>query len=412
MLTIVRGRLKISSMPMALDFLLVLDQAVRENNLGYVPDGATLKTLALESGLADRQDQWSAARWTGELVDLGYVSHTSPGLGDRRPLPKGGYADSDLYRFSDYRLTASGYDAADRERSRRAASAGGAGAAEPRIASVVATLKVSKAEAEELLDRQIQAGQELMAEAERLPNDQEYDEWKLRRSRWLSFTVVATKRVFVEDELAAVIGQHGARVYVAGQSWQRYAQHNLSDLRREVNRVRSLREQLELADEPSVVIAAGSSEVSNAPSDIFIVHGRDTGVREEVARFVHAITGMTPVILHEQANEGRTLIEKFEAHAQQSGYVIVLATGDDKGGPITEKDENLRPRPRQNVVFEMGFFFGSLGRKRVAVLHEEGIEPPSDIAGLVYIVLTGNWKLELYRELKAAGIGADISKAS
>jgi predicted nucleotide-binding protein len=276
----------------------------------------------------------------------------------------------------------------------------------------MATLKVSKAEAEELLDRQIQAGEELMNEIERLPNEQEYDDWKLRRSRWLSFTVAVTKKVFVEEELAAGIGKHGATVYVAGQPWQRYAQHNLSDLRREVNRVRSLREQLELVDEASVIAAAGSSEVSNVPSDIFMVHGRDTAVREEVARFVQAITGMTPVILHEQANQGRTLIEKFEAHAHQSGYVIVLATADDKGGPITEKDENLRPRPRQNVVFEMGFFFGSLGRKRVAVLHEEGIEPPSDIAGLVYIALTGNWKLDLYKELKAAGIDADISKAT
>jgi hypothetical protein len=45
---------------------------------------------------------------------------------------------------------------------------------------------------------------------------------------------------------------------------------------------------------------------------IFIVHGHDGEARETVARFLSSI-GLEPIILHEQANRGRTVIEKVEA---------------------------------------------------------------------------------------------------
>lgn len=275
----------------------------------------------------------------------------------------------------------------------------------------MATLKVSKAEGERLLSKQIEAAEGLIAAAGAFANKQAYDDWCLTHTRWLRFTEEVVRTVFVDHSLADEIESKGPGVYFGGTPWQQDAEFDRGTLRREMNRVVSLRDRLELASEP-VDGADANREEETVPSDIFVVHGRNSGVREEVARFVHAITGITPVILHEQANQGRTLIEKFEGHAQQSGYVVVLATGDDKGGPRDAVEADLMPRARQNVVFEMGFFFGSLGRRRVAVLHEEGIEPPSDIAGLVYISLTGNWKLDLLKELRAAGIDADITKAA
>jgi predicted nucleotide-binding protein len=65
-----------------------------------------------------------------------------------------------------------------------------------------------------------------------------------------------------------------------------------------------------------------------------------------------------------------------------------------------------QPRGRQNVIFELGFFFGKLGRERVCVLLAGGVEEPSDIAGLVYITIDagGAWKYQLARELTAADI--------
>jgi predicted nucleotide-binding protein len=127
----------------------------------------------------------------------------------------------------------------------------------------------------------------------------------------------------------------------------------------------------------------------------------------QVAEFLERITGERPVILHEQADLSRTTIEKFEAHAAEAGFAVVLLTADDVGGA---KGEELGSRARQNVVLELGFFFGSLGRSRVVVLYEEGMELPSDIAGLLYKPLTGNWQVELSRELRAAGIEVDLDK--
>ena len=106
--------------------------------------------------------------------------------------------------------------------------------------------------------------------------------------------------------------------------------------------------------------------------------------QEAVGRLLEKPGGHEVVILHEQPNEGRTLIEKFEDHASAGDHAVVLLTGDDVGGevPVDGKDPVLNPRGRQNVVFELGFFVGRLGRSRAVVLYEEGVELPSDFKGL------------------------------
>lgn len=142
---------------------------------------------------------------------------------------------------------------------------------------------------------------------------------------------------------------------------------------------------------------------------IFIVHGTNEARKHELARFLRALTGYEPTILHEQASSGRTIIEKFEDHAADTAYAVVIASGDDVGREQTSGSD--QPRPRQNVVFELGFFFGSLGRNKVALLYEEGVERPSDTDGIVRISLdgAGGWKATLVRELEAAGVGVDWS---
>ena len=114
------------------------------------------------------------------------------------------------------------------------------------------------------------------------------------------------------------------------------------------------------------------------------------------------------VILHEQSNQGRTVIEKFEANAADVGFAVIIASADDHGGPISSTD--LRPRARQNVLFEAGFFFSALGRDRTAILYEEGVELPTDIAGVVYIPNNEAWPLRLAKEIRAAGFPVDLNK--
>ena len=143
-------------------------------------------------------------------------------------------------------------------------------------------------------------------------------------------------------------------------------------------------------------------------NQIFLIHGRDHGTKDTVARFLQGL-GLDPIILHERPNQGRTIIEKFEEYAKTS-YAIALLTPDDVGGPDADK---LRPRARQNVILELGFFWGSLGRGRVAALLKDNLEIPSDYDGVVYIELDDydGWHMKLARELKAAGFEIDLNRS-
>lgn len=141
---------------------------------------------------------------------------------------------------------------------------------------------------------------------------------------------------------------------------------------------------------------------------VFIVHGHDGEARETVARFVATI-GFTPIILHEQANRGRTIIEKVEVNSDV-GFAIVLLTPDDEGKAQGTTD--LEPRVRQNVLLELGYFIGRLGRDHVCALMRGRVEIPSDFAGIVWEPMdSGNgWKQALGRELEAAGHDIDWNK--
>src|SRR5947209_3001268 len=106
-------------------------------------------------------------------------------------------------------------------------------------------------------------------------------------------------------------------------------------------------------------------------------------------------------------------MEKFVEYSDV-GFAIVLVTDDDRGGPIDlPTDQKLQPRARQNVILELGFFLGKLGRKRVCALYQQGVEIPSDYQGILFVSLdeTGGWKLHLAKELKAAGLPIDMNKA-
>src|SRR5207247_11254328 len=120
---------------------------------------------------------------------------------------------------------------------------------------------------------------------------------------------------------------------------------------------------------------------------------------------------LEPVVLRDQPNSGRTIIEKFEANADVS-YAIILMTGDDVGGIATAEQADLRLRARQNVVLELGFFIGRLTRKMVAALVEPNVEIPSDIDGVIYITLDAGdtWRLLLAKEMKAAGVPVDLNR--
>lgn len=141
---------------------------------------------------------------------------------------------------------------------------------------------------------------------------------------------------------------------------------------------------------------------------VFIVHGHDEGAKQTVARFLEQC-GFVVVILHEQADGGRTIIEKIEQYADVV-FAIVLYTPCDIGREKNEKRGT--PRARQNVVFEHGYLIAKLGRERVCALVKQGVQTPGDIAGVVYKPMdsAGAWKTEILREMKSAGVVVDASK--
>jgi predicted nucleotide-binding protein len=151
---------------------------------------------------------------------------------------------------------------------------------------------------------------------------------------------------------------------------------------------------------------------SRAPSSVsdsvFIVHGHDGEAKEAVARFVEKLQ-LRSIILHEQSNLGHTIIEKFEKHSNVA-FAIVLLTDDDIGAS-KRTPRSLKPRARQNVIFEFGFFSAKLGRRRVCALVKDGVEVPSDIHGVVYVPMdaTGAWRTLLAREMRAAGLNINLN---
>lgn len=165
----------------------------------------------------------------------------------------------------------------------------------------------------------------------------------------------------------------------------------------------------DLADVPAAEDTQSASGRENklVQSDrVFVVHGHDKGARESVARFLEKL-GLEPVILHEQANRGRTVIEKIEGH-RDVGFAVVLLTPDDQG---CVKGGEVEPRARQNVLLELGYCLGYLGRHSVCALKRDQVEIPSDFAGVVWTSMSDEgWKQALSPELQRAGYEFDWNK--
>lgn len=140
-------------------------------------------------------------------------------------------------------------------------------------------------------------------------------------------------------------------------------------------------------------------------SKVFIVHGHNGEIKEAVARLIER-QGIQAIILHEQANQGATIIEKFEKNSNVGGAVC-LFTADDLGHAKSNPKEMYRAR--QNVVFETGYFIGKLGRDKVVLVADKGVEIPSDLQGVVYTE-AANWQFSILRELKTIGYNIDYNK--
>jgi predicted nucleotide-binding protein len=149
--------------------------------------------------------------------------------------------------------------------------------------------------------------------------------------------------------------------------------------------------------------------LSESVAGVFVVYGHDTAARESVARYVERL-GLEAILLDEQIDPGKTIIEALEHHATRAGAAIVLLTPDDVGRAVDA--ETLNPRARQNVVFELGYFAAWLGRGRVIALRRGAVEIPSDYQGVKYITFDDHsgWQLTVAQHLHAIGLPVDLGK--
>jgi predicted nucleotide-binding protein len=155
--------------------------------------------------------------------------------------------------------------------------------------------------------------------------------------------------------------------------------------------------------------SAGAKQSPNKEyfNKVFVVHVHDEIVKNEIELFLIS-SGLEPIVLHRQPDQGKTIIEKFEKYSDV-GFALVILTPDDCICNYNQEKKIYEPsgkRARQNVVFEWGFFVGKLGRERVCCLHKKSVELPSDIHGVLYKPFQDSIdeiKYDLLQELKAAG---------
>ena len=255
----------------------------------------------------------------------------------------------------------------------------------------------------ELLQGQIEKARNLLSSHPFKKDD--YSSWELLTRNYLekTFGVNSPNVTSVTN-----VGKYGSFPMNAGEDW--LENHRSKSLQSQVRKLEGLVELLQT----EVQLEQGTSATLQKPvigHRIFLVHGHDEATLHETARFLEKLD-QEVIILREQPNKGRTIIEKFEDYADV-GFAVVLLTNDDRGGPSDLPVEEQQDRARQNVIFELGYFIGRLGRNRVCALYTSGVEIPSDYTGVFYIQLDdqGGWRLALAKEMKAAGLPVDMNLA-
>ena len=143
---------------------------------------------------------------------------------------------------------------------------------------------------------------------------------------------------------------------------------------------------------------------------VFVVHGEDDEGKNAVATYIEKL-GLKVVVLHEQRSAGKTIIEILDRNAAISDYAVVILTSDDSG--VSKKNtEDTTLQTRLNVMLELGYFCGALGKKRVSVLTKAGVYFPGDFLGVESTLFDpgGNWQLSLARDMKSAGLSFDANR--
>jgi predicted nucleotide-binding protein len=271
-------------------------------------------------------------------------------------------------------------------------------------------LSLSRDHAIEIVGLQIESGQLFLKLISHDLTETQIDEIRFEYERWDEHNILILNDLFVEkDFLGEYVGMSTLKRVGTDYNDKLAVYKKLFTENLDVLNMVARRLKLIIPSIDRIRIGLGEKKMSNnsASRKVFIVHGHDEAAKESLARVLEKLD-LKAIILHEQADGGKTLIEKFEEHSSDVVFAVILLTPDDDGKSKSEID--LKGRARQNVIFELGYFIGKLGRGKVVLLYKGG-EIPSDLQGVIYkSMLDGAWRLELAKEIKNAGIEVDLNK--
>ena len=237
-------------------------------------------------------------------------------------------------------------------------------------------------------------------------NDNDFEAAEERLRRWKSRTV----RIIAEQ-----VGPSEGQNLEERRSSVSYIGNPLATLYKEADVYRGFLQALieELKEHPDVLSSTPVvTSTVNSPVDmgqrvdakaVFIVHGHDDANLLRLESLLNDRWSLESIVLRDEAGKGRTLVEKFEQEAQGAGYAIILLTPDD----LIQTPNKDFTQARPNVVFELGWFYGRIGREKVCIVCKKGTNIHSDLAGINRIEFSDSIEeafLSIETELKGAGL--------
>ena len=187
-----------------------------------------------------------------------------------------------------------------------------------------------------------------------------------------------------------------------------FTKHEQAKLREVTNESNSLLQKVKLLLSPPKSDNRMNNQVRS--NKIFVIHGHDNEMKSDVTQTLQKLD-LDPIILHETPNSEQTLIEKISDYAHVS-FAVVLLSPDDLAYPEEKTPEEAKYRAKQNVIFELGYFLGLLGKQNVIAIYrkKKGFEIPNNYNGVLWIEYKTGWYFELIRELQAANFDVDANK--
>ena len=274
-------------------------------------------------------------------------------------------------------------------------------------------LRVPISDATAKLDDRMAKGREILQLPMKDPT--ELDSASAQYRKWSEYNSQLLSSLFTTDQFKKDYEFWSVMSIPMNPTFQERRDDFIGDVKEKVRRLESIKERLELIPVAASAMPVNVAVASPAPradkSKAFIVHGHDEAVREAAARFLEN-QGIQAIILHEQASRGLSVMEKLKSYSDV-GFAVVLLTPDDLGRE-NKTGSIERPRARQNVILELGYFVSHLGSGRVCALRKGDVELPSDFLGIVHVPLDehGSWKYVLAREMKAVGFDIDLNEVA